>query len=139
MTLRAALKPSAIGYLAAIGLYLFIYRNILANTFGDGTPVFLIAMIATILVWYARIAGGGNRNRALYLWAGLSPMLGSSIGYLAISLLFLIQHGQFIGGYGLGQWLPIVLVMATFMARAWMLSFLLIVWATCLYVSKPPQ
>lgn len=137
MTLRAALKPSALGYLAAIGLYLFIYRNILANTFGEGAPVFLIVMIATIAVWYVRIAGGGNRS--LYLWAGLSPVLGSSIGYLAISLVFLIQHGQFIGGYGLGQWLPIVLVMATFMARAWMLSFLLITWATCLYVIKPTQ
>jgi hypothetical protein len=137
MTLRAALKPGAIGYLAAIGLYLFIYRNILANTFGDGTPLFLIVMIATILVWHLRIAGGGNR--ALYLWAGLSPLLGASIGYCAISLAFLLQHGRFIGGYGLGQWLPIMLVMATFMARAWMLSFLLIIWATCLYVIKPAK
>ena len=137
MTLRAALKPGAIGYLAAIGLYLFIYRNILANTFGDGTPLFLIAMIATILVWHLRIAGGSNR--ALYLWAGLSPLLGASIGYCAISLAFLLQHGRFIGGYGLGQWLPIMLVMATFMARAWMLSFLLIIWATCLYVIKPAK
>jgi hypothetical protein len=137
MNLRAALRPGAVGYVAAIGTYLFIYRNILANTFGEGVWLFLITMMATVIAWHFRIAGG--TNRALYFWAGLSPLLGASLGYLAISLVFFARHGQFIGGYGLAQWLPIVMVMAGFMARAWMLSFLLIVWATLLYVMKPTR
>lgn len=135
LNLRSALKPGSLGYLAGIGIYLFVYRRILGNTFAEAAPIFVIAMLATVIVWHLAIAGRGNR--ALFLWAGCAPLLGASVGYLAISLLFLAQHGQFIGGFGLGQWLPNVLVMATFMARAWALSFLLIVWATVLYVFKP--
>ncbi|MBL8708799.1 MAG: hypothetical protein JNL25_06375 [Rhodospirillaceae bacterium] len=135
LKLRPALKPDGLGYLAAIGIYVFVYRRILSNTFAEAAPLFILVMLATVVVWYVVIAGRGNR--ALFLWAGCAPLLGASVGYLAISLLFLAQHGQFIGGFGLGQWLPNALVMATFMARAWALSFLLIVWATVLYVFRP--
>jgi hypothetical protein len=132
--LKAALTPGALGYLAAALLYFAFYWPVIVRRFGDGAPVLAAGMALTVLVWHVAAAGRGNR--ALFLWAGLAPMAGASLGYLAISLLFVARHGQFVGGHGIGQWLPNVLLMAGFVARAWILSFLLLVWATILYVAR---
>lgn len=132
--LKAALTPGALGYLAAALLYFTLYWPVIVRRFGDGAPVLVAAMALTLLAWH--VAAAGRSNRALFLWAGLAPMVGASLGYLAISALFLARHGQFVGGHGFGQWLPNVLLMAGFSARAWILSFLLVVWATILYVAR---
>lgn len=131
---EAALKPGALGYLGAAVLYFTLYWPVIVRRFGDGASVLVAAMVLTVLVWHVAAAGRGNR--ALFLWAGLAPMAGASLGYMTISLLFLARHGQFVGGHGIGQWLPNVLLTAGFSARAWILSFLLVVWATILHVAR---
>ena len=131
----AAAKPGALGFVAALAIYLFLYWPVLAARFGDGAPLLAAAIGGTTIIWYVLAAGRGDR--ALYLWALLAPMAGASLGYLILSLLFLLRHGQFVAGFGFGQWLPNVLLMAGFTARAWILSFLLVVWATILYVARP--
>lgn len=133
--IRAALKPGSLGFVAVLALYLFLYWPVLAGRFAGGAPLLAAAIGGTTILWYVLAAGRGDR--ALYLWALLAPMAGASLGYLFLSLLFLLRHGQFVAGFDFGQWLPNILVMAGFSARARILSFMLVVWATILYVARP--
>lgn len=131
----AAAKPGSLGFAAALAVYLFLYWPVLVARFGDGAPLIAASVGGTTIIWY--LLAVGRSDRAIYLWALLAPMAGASLGYLFLSLLFLLKHGQFVAGFGFGQWLPNVLVMAGFSARAWILSFMLVVWATILYVARP--
>lgn len=133
--LRLSARPSALGYLAVTAIYIVIYWPVMLHRFHDGAYLLAASIVAVVIAWHVAVVGRGYR--ALYLWAVLAPMAGASLGYLAWSLLFLSRHGQFVAGHGFGQWLPNVLIVAGFSARAWILSFMLVVWATVLYVAKP--